>query len=361
MKIQIFYKIEKTSNGNDWEVSLLGPLKKPFNIIDILDATMIFGKLYPSPIRVPSCFFFVVENETTFLENNSCIRYTIVESIDELSKVNWLTWLTDENIYNEIMSVLRRIKMERKIYEMILCGISGMWLIQDWPYHEKVKKQISVNTVEKLISQVYPKDYFKSCATIYLIVDENKHSIYKYRYTFSSKPEIQVEDNIWAVGDEAFESLNKSLSGVLDPTFKKKKAFLSGTYCEESLALMSKAARFLGYDETICCNSTSGVPSVDARYWRNVYNTILNGDISAVFMFVGKNQSMSTTFGTVERMATSLDIPVYRKEEYENMILEKVFGDQNDTQSDNNSDGDNNGSNGRIKMRDDGSGIYFSH
>lgn len=248
--------------------------------------------------------------------------------------------------------------MKREVYEMLLCGLSGKWLILDWPNHEKVNIQVDVNIVEELLCLVYPKGYFESYATIYLIVEEDKHSLYGYSYTFSSKPEFQTEDLIWVAGEEAFNILNKRLSGIFDHVLKKKKAFMTGSFCESSLSQMSKAAKFLGYDETI-----SFTPNSDdigyTSYWRNVYNTILHEDLTAIFMFIGVSKSMPTDFGIVERMAKNLGIPVYRKEEYEEMILSKILGgDQNDTQSDNNSNGDSDESNGytTTTMFNNGSG-----
>lgn len=167
-----------------------------------------------------------------------------------------------------------------------------------------------------------------------------------YRFTITRIPDSNLNDCTWIVGDEALDFLIRTLNLIELPELfnfvqtKKKKVLLSGSFCKESIKQLFKSAKFLDLNPIFFIPENES--AFDKPYWRKVYSTLLT-EADMVFMFIGEKESMPTSFGTVERMAESLGIPVYRKEAIDKMIIKKAMGeDQNDSQFDDSSNDSNN-------------------
>lgn len=115
MKIQVFYKIDKIANDR-WRVSTNVGNTEVVSTISSDDAVKVFRKVISPTVVMPFSFFFVSEYD---LNDSSSVRFTIVDSIDDLSMIP--AWNENRDIYDEIMVILGREDYQTK-YKVLVGG-----------------------------------------------------------------------------------------------------------------------------------------------------------------------------------------------------------------------------------------------
>lgn len=97
------------------------------------------------------------------------------------------------------------------------------------------------------------------------------------------------------------------------------KVLISGTYSKKESETLASMADVFGFEPIVI------VPNDKPETWKNRYNVLVN-EAGCIFSYYNKNESVSTEFGTEERMAKCLKKPVYRLDEIKDKIVQNAIG-----------------------------------